>query len=153
MANFVFPVMLGIVQLVIYMAKPKYYLLAICINEANFHLNVIGLVFATIWAAEERWADVNYNKDPSTMMSTILHNEHRPSRLPQGRSMVLSFTSDSGPSISPTVFGIMSSNNPHLATDSSKKVVLDHIGQIRMHGSRLSPSENRISHPYSSADV
>ncbi|KAK7453541.1 hypothetical protein VKT23_011821 [Stygiomarasmius scandens] len=54
-SNFVFPVVMGIIQLTIYMATGNY-LLALYIEEVNFHFTIIGVVFATVWAAELRWA-------------------------------------------------------------------------------------------------
>ncbi|KAJ7593630.1 hypothetical protein C8J56DRAFT_819774 [Mycena floridula] len=53
--NFVFPVMLGIVQLIIYIST-KHYLLAVYIEQVNFHINIAGVVFATVWVAESRWS-------------------------------------------------------------------------------------------------
>ena len=75
--------MLGIVQLVIYMAKPKDYLLAVYVEETNFHLNIIGLVFATVWAAEGHWADANDIKDPSTRIPTLQFNANSPGLVSQ----------------------------------------------------------------------
>jgi len=46
---------MGIIQLTIYMATGNY-LLALYIEEVNFHFTIIGVVFATVWAAEVRWA-------------------------------------------------------------------------------------------------
>ncbi|KIJ13775.1 hypothetical protein PAXINDRAFT_135634 [Paxillus involutus ATCC 200175] len=55
--NFVFPVLLSLAQIVIYMINEENYLIALYIEEANFHFSIMGLVFATVWAAEGRWKD------------------------------------------------------------------------------------------------
>ncbi|KAF8844202.1 hypothetical protein BDN67DRAFT_810209 [Paxillus ammoniavirescens] len=55
--NFVFPVLLSLAQIVIYMINEENYLTALYIEEANFHFSIMGLVFATVWAAEGRWKD------------------------------------------------------------------------------------------------
>lgn len=53
--NFVFPVVLGVTQLAIYLAKPEAYLIAVYVEIINFHTTTIGAVFATLWVAERRW--------------------------------------------------------------------------------------------------
>ncbi|KAI0316862.1 hypothetical protein OF83DRAFT_1047825, partial [Amylostereum chailletii] len=53
--NFVFPVLLSIVQVVIYMVRPADYLIATYVQEANLYLTTIFLVFATVWVFEGRW--------------------------------------------------------------------------------------------------
>lgn len=55
-SNFVFPLILGIVQLVLYLSIPDDYLTALYIEVANLHVIVIGVVFATVWMAEGNWA-------------------------------------------------------------------------------------------------
>ncbi|KAI0061443.1 hypothetical protein BV25DRAFT_757465 [Artomyces pyxidatus] len=57
-SSFVFPFVLGIVQLSIYMSSARNYLLALYIEETNFYFTIIGVVFATAWAAESRWAAI-----------------------------------------------------------------------------------------------
>lgn len=56
-SNFVFPVILGVAQLSIYMMSVDNYLLALYVEEVNFSFTIMGVVFATVWAAESRWAD------------------------------------------------------------------------------------------------
>ncbi|KAJ7204770.1 hypothetical protein GGX14DRAFT_698708 [Mycena pura] len=56
-SNFVFPVILGIAQLAIYVARPDDYLIALYVEAVNFHFTIMGVVFATLWVAESRWAD------------------------------------------------------------------------------------------------
>ncbi|KIJ57602.1 hypothetical protein HYDPIDRAFT_104062, partial [Hydnomerulius pinastri MD-312] len=54
--NFVFPVLLSLAQIIIYMInEDKYYLIALYIEQVNFYFTIMGLVFATVWAAEGRW--------------------------------------------------------------------------------------------------
>lgn len=53
--NFVFPFILSLTQLIIYLVKPDEYLTALYVEAVNYHLTVIGVVFATVWAAEVRW--------------------------------------------------------------------------------------------------
>lgn len=52
--SFVFPVLLSVAQIVSYMAS-KDYVLAMNIEQVNIHFTIIGLVFATVWAAERDW--------------------------------------------------------------------------------------------------
>ncbi|KAI0260641.1 hypothetical protein BC834DRAFT_899389 [Gloeopeniophorella convolvens] len=52
--NFVFPVILGIAELAVYFASSNNYLLALYIDFVKMPVNVIGVVFATLWAAEGR---------------------------------------------------------------------------------------------------
>jgi len=54
-SNFVFPLILGIVQLAIYASQPDDYLLALYVEEVNFSLTIIGVVFATLWVAKGQW--------------------------------------------------------------------------------------------------
>ncbi|KAI0316518.1 hypothetical protein OF83DRAFT_1172807 [Amylostereum chailletii] len=56
-SNFVFPVLLSITQVVIYMVKPDDYLLSLYIQEVNLQFSIISVVFATAWAFEGRWAE------------------------------------------------------------------------------------------------
>lgn len=51
-SNFVFPLILGVVQLVLYLSRPDDYLTALYIEVANLHIIVIGVVFAIVWMAE-----------------------------------------------------------------------------------------------------
>lgn len=53
-SNFVFPVMLSIVQIVIYMTSANY-LLALYVEEVNFYLTIIGVIFATVWSTSTAW--------------------------------------------------------------------------------------------------
>ncbi|KII92794.1 hypothetical protein PLICRDRAFT_696089 [Plicaturopsis crispa FD-325 SS-3] len=75
-SNFVFPVILGIVQLAIYVARPDIYILAVYVEVVNFHFTIMGVVLATVWMAEERWADARgMNEDPAR---ASLSRESRP---------------------------------------------------------------------------
>lgn len=44
------------------MARPDNYIVALYVEVANIHLTIVGVVFATIWASEGRWADTNQLK-------------------------------------------------------------------------------------------
>ncbi|KAI0061446.1 hypothetical protein BV25DRAFT_757945 [Artomyces pyxidatus] len=75
-SNFVFPVMLGITQLTIYMMSAEQYLLALYVEEVNLHFTIMGVVFATVWAAEGRWAalhNVNDPSDPEKHLSSVVN--------------------------------------------------------------------------------
>ncbi|KAI0052731.1 hypothetical protein FA95DRAFT_1601761 [Auriscalpium vulgare] len=54
-STFVFPVVLGVVQVAIYLNSPQNYLLALYVENVNFHFTIMGVIFATVWAAEGRW--------------------------------------------------------------------------------------------------
>ncbi|KIJ59705.1 hypothetical protein HYDPIDRAFT_118202 [Hydnomerulius pinastri MD-312] len=59
--NFVFPVLLSLAQIIVYtINEDKYYLIALYIEQANFYFTIMGLVFATVWAAESRWEDSRF---------------------------------------------------------------------------------------------
>ncbi|KAL4070416.1 hypothetical protein J3A83DRAFT_3198495 [Scleroderma citrinum] len=75
--NFVFPVILSVAQIVSYMAS-KDYVLAMYFEQVNIHFTIIGLVFATVWAAERHWEDAQ-RKDRSvaSRMSTICFSPPR----------------------------------------------------------------------------
>ncbi|TFY77890.1 hypothetical protein EWM64_g6125 [Hericium alpestre] len=62
--NFVFPVMLSIAQLVIYMASSNY-LLALYVEMANFHLTIIGVAFATLWSTADGHVRGNMPNEPA----------------------------------------------------------------------------------------
>ncbi|KIJ66530.1 hypothetical protein HYDPIDRAFT_109576, partial [Hydnomerulius pinastri MD-312] len=65
--NFVFPVLLSLAQIIVYMInEDKYYLIALYIEQVNFYFTIIGLVFATVWAAESRWEDSRFVGRPMT---------------------------------------------------------------------------------------
>lgn len=119
-SNFVFPVMLGIVQLVIYMAKPKEYLLAVYVEETNFHLNIIGLVFATVWAAEGHWADANDIKDSSTRISTLQFNNNFPGLVSRHRPNRITLSSGSNLTTLQEVHDMVPMNSFPVALDPSK---------------------------------
>ncbi|KIY53188.1 hypothetical protein FISHEDRAFT_33745 [Fistulina hepatica ATCC 64428] len=57
--NFVFPLFMAIVQLAVYLAEKNAtdtkYLIAFYIQQVNMYFTIIGVVFATIWVAEDRW--------------------------------------------------------------------------------------------------
>ncbi|KAF9225238.1 hypothetical protein BS17DRAFT_765840 [Gyrodon lividus] len=55
--NFVFPFLLSLAQISIYMSNEENYLIALYVEEANFYLTIMGLVFATVWAEEGKWED------------------------------------------------------------------------------------------------
>ncbi|KAI0052730.1 hypothetical protein FA95DRAFT_1259358 [Auriscalpium vulgare] len=67
-STFVFPVVLGVIQLCVYITSPKNYLLALYVQEVNFHFTIIGVVFATVWAAEGRWAAARQLDDASALV-------------------------------------------------------------------------------------
>lgn len=74
-SNFVFPVILSIVQIAIYMASPDNYLVALYVETVNYHFTIMGVVFATVWAAEGRWEDDNnINKPLDAVLSSIRFN-------------------------------------------------------------------------------
>lgn len=54
-SNFVFPVILSIAQLAIYLTNPNS-LTPLYIEAVNFHFTIMGVVFATLWVAEGEWA-------------------------------------------------------------------------------------------------
>ncbi|KAJ7804951.1 hypothetical protein B0H14DRAFT_3883189 [Mycena olivaceomarginata] len=54
-SNFVFPVILSIAQLAIYLTNPNS-LTPLYIEAINFHFTIMGVVFATLWVAEGEWA-------------------------------------------------------------------------------------------------
>jgi len=54
-SNFVFPVILGISQLTTYLVNPNS-LTPLYIEAVNFHITIMGVVFATLWVAEGEWA-------------------------------------------------------------------------------------------------
>ncbi|TCD65456.1 hypothetical protein EIP91_002670 [Steccherinum ochraceum] len=54
--NFVFPVILSITQLVVYMVIPTRFDIVLYIQEVNYHITIIAVVFATVWVFEGRWA-------------------------------------------------------------------------------------------------
>lgn len=68
--NFVFPVMLSVVQLVVYFARPDNYLIALYVAQVNFYFTIMGVVFATLWVAEGRWKKVHLNQTPSESYHT-----------------------------------------------------------------------------------
>lgn len=68
--NFVFPVMLSIVQLVVYFARPDNYLIALYVAQVNFYFTIMGVVFATLWVAEGRWKKDHLNQTPSESYHT-----------------------------------------------------------------------------------
>ncbi|KAJ7090822.1 hypothetical protein B0H15DRAFT_778903 [Mycena belliarum] len=71
-SNFVFPVILGVAQLAIYVASPDDYLTALYVEAVNFHFTIMGVVFATLWVAEGRWVDSQSSyPDQSSQHSTI----------------------------------------------------------------------------------
>ncbi|TCD64357.1 hypothetical protein EIP91_004226 [Steccherinum ochraceum] len=55
--NFVFPVILSVVQLIIYEVLPLRVDIALYVQEINFHITIISVVFATVWVFEGRWAE------------------------------------------------------------------------------------------------
>ncbi|KAH7886328.1 hypothetical protein F5I97DRAFT_1879460 [Phlebopus sp. FC_14] len=70
--NFVFPVLLSIAQITIYIVNEANYLTALYIEEANFYLTIMGLVFATVWAAEGQWQDARCVKNAGAVqMSSV----------------------------------------------------------------------------------
>ena len=69
--NFVFPVLLSVAQIVSYMASNDY-VLAMYIEQVNIYFTIIGLVFATVWAAERHWEDAQRReRSRPSQMSTI----------------------------------------------------------------------------------
>ena len=112
--------MLGIVQLVIYMAKPKEYLLAVYVEETNFHLNIIGLVFATVWAAEGHWADANDIKDSSTRISTLQFNNNFPGLVSRHRPNRITLSSGSNLTTLQEVHDMVPMNSFPVTLDPSK---------------------------------
>ncbi|KAH7886417.1 hypothetical protein F5I97DRAFT_1937263 [Phlebopus sp. FC_14] len=71
--NFVFPVILSVAQIVIYMLNPDNYLLALYVEEVNFGFTIMGLVFATVWAAEGQWKEGRrFHGGPSTRLSAMM---------------------------------------------------------------------------------
>ncbi|KZV72578.1 hypothetical protein PENSPDRAFT_628633 [Peniophora sp. CONT] len=60
-SNFVFPALLSIAQLAVFLASPDLYATAEYIEEVNTHFTVICVVFATIWAFEGSWEDNRNN--------------------------------------------------------------------------------------------
>ncbi|KAH7924760.1 hypothetical protein BV22DRAFT_1012674 [Leucogyrophana mollusca] len=70
-SNFVFPVILSVVQITIYMVNADNYLLVLYVEQVNFHFTIITagknqIVFATVWAAEGRWEHSHYNTASTT---------------------------------------------------------------------------------------
>lgn len=71
--------MLGIGQLAIYVARPEAYLTAIYVEWINTHFTIIGVVFATVWIAEDRWADARGMNLEESAGPSLLANPPRPS--------------------------------------------------------------------------
>jgi hypothetical protein len=55
LANFIFPLSLNIGQLIC-ISTNRSFLTGTVLLEANHHITIIGVVFATIWANGTRWA-------------------------------------------------------------------------------------------------
>ncbi|KAI0319682.1 hypothetical protein OF83DRAFT_1169970 [Amylostereum chailletii] len=53
--NFVFPVLFNVALLVLYGDTTRY-TAAACVEEVTVYANIIGVVFATVWATGNRWA-------------------------------------------------------------------------------------------------
>ena len=88
-SNFVFPVLFGIVQISIYMSKPNDYLLAVYVNVVNVYVNIMGVVFATVWAAEARWAAVHHIGYTPPVISSIRFNSSPVNEEKKTRSIAL----------------------------------------------------------------
>ncbi|KAA1470949.1 hypothetical protein DENSPDRAFT_83311 [Dentipellis sp. KUC8613] len=69
-SNFVFPVIMAVVQLAIYMATPNY-LLALYVSQANLYFTVICVVFATLWTTGRHWTDANIPSANQPEMSGV----------------------------------------------------------------------------------
>lgn len=68
--NFVFPVLLSVVQLALYFARPDNYLVAIYIDNINIYSTILGVVFATLWVAEGRWEKDHHLYSASDLTTT-----------------------------------------------------------------------------------
>ncbi|TFY53384.1 hypothetical protein EVG20_g10140 [Dentipellis fragilis] len=69
-SNFIFPVLMAIVQLVIYMATPNC-LLALYVAQANLYFTIICVVFATLWTTGRHWADAHLPHTDRPEMSGV----------------------------------------------------------------------------------
>ncbi|OBZ67596.1 hypothetical protein A0H81_12150 [Grifola frondosa] len=70
-SNFVFPVMFNVAQLVIFMTTTDF-TVCLYVQQANYFISIIGVVFATIWATGNNWAHDNvYDSEQGRSLSTL----------------------------------------------------------------------------------
>ncbi|KIY47592.1 hypothetical protein FISHEDRAFT_15948, partial [Fistulina hepatica ATCC 64428] len=72
-SNFVFPLILSVVQLAIYANNSAHYVTALYVEQVNIQFTIIGVVFATVWVAEGQWADTRRQETlgRTTQLSTL----------------------------------------------------------------------------------
>ena len=91
--SFVFPVLLSVAQIVSYMAS-KNYILAMYIEQVNIHFTIIGLVFATVWAAERDWENARRkgrSRAPSQVSTICFAPAHQHFESRGGTTLAKSF--------------------------------------------------------------
>jgi len=68
--NFVFPVMLNLAQFIVGYGAADF-TSATYIIQVNFHVTIIGVVFATVWVSYTKWSDEQTINGPSSGFSTL----------------------------------------------------------------------------------
>ncbi|PFH46138.1 hypothetical protein AMATHDRAFT_51267 [Amanita thiersii Skay4041] len=58
-SNFVFPVLLAIVELV-FMFHVRNFIHGIYVGYVNAYVSIVGVLLATVWAASGRWCEQHY---------------------------------------------------------------------------------------------
>ena len=70
MSNFVFPVILSIIQLVFILHNPNF-LKAGYIYVTNSFVEIIGVLLATVWASSSHWSDSTSTVRGNTVENTL----------------------------------------------------------------------------------
>ncbi|VDB87187.1 unnamed protein product [Peniophora sp. CBMAI 1063] len=73
-SNFVFPVLLSIAQLAVYLASPRLYNTSLYIEQVNNHFTIICVVFATVWAFQGSWEEARNYSSRNFRQSTQEHS-------------------------------------------------------------------------------